>query len=97
MADINMAKLRTLPVDHLLALNRAICTVIREHNTAKAAAAGRKFRVGDRASFVHNGRKITMQINRINTKTVGGVELTVDGKPTLSKWRVAPTLLRPCV
>lgn len=92
---VNFEALRKMGTEQLHELNRGIVAVIRERQTQRQQSEMRRFNVGDTAEFFSKqGRKVTIRIDRFNTKSVGGTELDATGKPTMRTWRVAPTLLK---
>ena len=50
--------------------------------------------VGDLYRFSSKRGTIVMRAERINQKSVSGVQIE-DGKPTIHRWKVAPSLLSP--
>lgn len=90
---LTIAQLRSMDETSLRTMNANIATVIREKIGQRQREAASAFRVGDQARFVHNGRTVTIRIQRFNEKTVGGIELDASGNETRSKWRVAPSFL----
>ena len=88
---IDMEKLRMMPESALRELHDAVVTVINEKVRRKTALAARAFAPGDHVCFVDTRRcrQVTIQVTRINTKTVSGFEVS---RPSVS-WRVPPSRL----
>ncbi len=94
MTDIGI---KDLSLDELELLNKTVVARIRELHAKKQQAAALAFNVGDIASFRRSKwplGDVTIQITKINGKTVGGVELDAAGKSTGKRWNVSPTLLK---
>lgn len=83
----------------LLSLNEQIVQRIRQLQTSEAISASCRLRIGQKASFYSRKhcRTVTIQIDKINTKTVHGTELDDFGKPKAwgGQWKVGTTLLTP--
>lgn len=88
---IDMEKLRMMPESALRELNNAVVTILNEKLRRKTALAASAFAPGDHVCFYdrRNVRVVTMQVTRINAKTVSGFEV---GRPSTT-WRVSPSML----
>jgi len=79
-----------MSVDNLRALNRIVVARINHIQREKTAIAAREFQPGDMVNFTgKDGRLVTMAVERINSKSIGGTEVRAGHRPT--KWRVHPT------
>jgi hypothetical protein len=87
----------TMSVENLRALNRLVVDRINGIHRASTALKAAAFRPGDTVQFTdsRHGRTVTMLVDRINTKSIGGREVT-PGMPS-TKWRVSPGLCRKVV
>lgn len=96
MASVALEKLSALTTEQLLELNKAVVGMIRQRQTQQQVQAGRRFNVGDQAMFRDKmGRMVTIEVNRINTKSVSGCEVVGGVVNRHRTWRVAPTFLIP--
>ena len=89
--------LKTLTEDQLRLVNRMVVDQIREVQRQKARGVLTALHVGQQVYFYSRkdgGRKIQLEIDRINDKTVTGTELLPDGSRGFMTWRVGATLLR---
>jgi hypothetical protein len=77
----------TLDEEQLHALYHVVAQRLQLAQKAHALAAMSQFRVFDRVSFVHNGRRYEGTATRLNQKTISVV--LDDG----TRWNVAPSLL----
>ncbi len=74
----------------LIDLNNRIVERLRLLNQIRAHAQMLEFKIGDRVSFLPEGRPVVVgMLTRYNRKTV--TVITDKGE----RWNVAPTLLRP--
>lgn len=86
---MDMSKLSLLPTDVLREMNKAVVAILNSRRANETWDKARQFRVGQVVQFRDKKgatRKIT--IDRINTKSVSGIE--VGG---YMSWRVHPSLL----
>lgn len=91
---LTMAQLNAMSEAELRQLNHNVVDTLRRRVVETQRQAANQFRTGDKATFFHKGRNITMEIQRFNQKTVGGVELDAYGVRTARTWRVPPSMLR---
>jgi hypothetical protein len=86
--------LQTMTEDQLRLVNRMVVDQIREAQRRKARSLLVNLSTGQKVWFYDKrGRKITMEIDRINEKTVSGREILPDGERGFVTWRVHPSLL----
>lgn len=78
-------------------LHNAVVSELNERQRMKARNAMRELRPGQKAFFINSrdGRRVNVVVEKLNSKTIGCIELRPDGTPNmLSRWRVSPTLLQ---
>lgn len=97
---IKQEALKSLSETQLLAINKAVCDEIRQRRSTVARESVREFKFGDRARFYSDKfRKwITINVTRLNSKTVSGYEVSDEGvEMPHRQWRVAPSILMKVV
>lgn len=92
---MDMSRLNSMSTESLRQLNNMVVGVLRQRSAQEAFDQGRQFRIGQMVKFKDRyGRPVTMQIERINTKTISGIARdAVTGRKT--NWRVHPSFLSP--
>lgn len=78
-------------------INGDVVDRLRMMQTQHQQKAMQNLRVGSVAEFysTKHGRLVRMKVERLNTKSVSGIELNrVDNTPTMTKWKVAPSFLK---
>lgn len=88
--------LEKLSEDQLREVNGMVVRQIRRLIANKQQNAARQFHVGQKVKWWSNKRHrwVTIQIDRINPKTVIGQEILPSGEPGITTWRVSPSLLQ---
>lgn len=90
-----LKQIPTLTDQELRMLNNAIVGQIRHAANLKQIAAGSKFGIGQNVKFTDKrGRTVVISIEKINAKSIKGVELTPDGRIErfAQRWTVSPSL-----
>lgn len=89
--------LARMPESDLRKLNTAIVEEIRRRIAEQKRESINAFKVGDIASFVHNGKIEYIQVSKINRTTVEGYKYDPLSKAYFGgKWRVSATALSKC-
>lgn len=89
--------LARMPESDLRKLNTAIVEEIRRRVAQKKRESITAFKIGDIASFNHDGRIEYIQVSKINRTTVEGYKYDPFSKEHLGgKWRVSATALSLC-
>ena len=95
---IPIEKLRAIPTENLMALNRAVVDEIKHRRSMEAQRKVRAFVPGQLATFQSKyGYPVRIRITQINRVTVSGDEVDSAGNRTFRTWRVHPSALRAVV
>lgn len=97
MPAMSWTDLNSLSTEELRVMNSNIVAILKTRSAETARTAAEQFRPGQIVQLVsgRTGRPIGfMRIERFNTKTVSGPEVTKEGQYIGIGWRAHPSLLR---
>ena len=89
------SQLDLLSSDDLLALNKYLCSIVKERNTMKRMQATIGFKVGDKVEFTDSRRGITRKciVNKVKRVMIAVTELAGSAEPG-KRWNASATILR---
>lgn len=94
---MDLSKLERLSNETLIAMQLKIKGILADRNVSVSDEIRRTIRIGDLAMF-HSDRRacnITIKVEKINPKTVVGVEVDEAGRELTTRWKVSPSYLTP--